>query len=115
MSLAIRLVPETLRTTAFGAIGAGYAAVGTPLAHPCSIFLIQNATDVGILWSLDGVNDHFFTPASGFILLDLTTNKTLPQGAFISQNTTVYAKRSAGAPGSGAIYVSVLYGINGNG
>lgn len=115
MSLAIRLVPETLRSAAFGAIGAGYSAVGTALANPCSIFLIQNATDESALFSLDGVNDHFFLPAGGFLLLDLTTNKTLPQGAFISQGTTVYVKRGGGAPTSGAVYVSVLYGMNGNG
>ena len=115
MSLAIRLVPETLRTLAFGAIGAGYAAVGAALAHPCSILLLQNATNSGSLWSLDGVNDHFFIPAGGFILLDLTTNKTLPQGAFISQGTIFYVKDSGGAPASGAVYVSVMYGLNGNG
>ena len=116
MSLAIKLLPETLRTAAFGAIGAAYSAVGTALAHPCSIFLIQNATDVAELFSLDGVNDHFFLPAGGFLLLDLTTNKTLPQGAFIGQGTTVYVKQGpAGAPASGSVYVSVLYGANGNG
>jgi hypothetical protein len=115
MSLAIRLVPEPLRTAAFGAVAAGYSAVGTALAHPCSIFLLQNGTDAGTLWSLNGVDDHFFLPAGGFLLLDLTTNKTLPQGAFISQGTIVYVKRSAGAPTTGAVYVSVLYGMNGNG
>ena len=115
MSLAIRLLPETLRSAAFGAVGAAYSAVGTALLHPCSIFLIQNATDAGALFSLDGVNDHFFLPASGFLLLDLTTNKTLPQGAFIGQGTIVYVKRSAGAPTTGAVYISVLYGANGNG
>ncbi len=115
MSLAIRLVPETLRTSAFGAIGVGYSAIGTALAHPCSIFLLQNATDGNALFSLDGTNDHFFLPSGGFVLFDLTTNKTLPQGAFISQGTTVYVKRSGGAPTSGAVYLSVLYGLNGNG
>jgi hypothetical protein len=115
MSLAIRLVPETLRTVAFGAIGAGYSAIGTPLANPCSIFLLQNDTNAGALFSLDGVNDHFFLPSAGFLLFDLTANKTLPQGAFISQGTTVYVKYSAGAPGAGSVYLSVMYGFNGNG
>lgn len=76
---------------------------------------MQNATNGNSLWSLDGVNDHFFIPASGFILFDLTTNKTLPQGAFIGQGTTLYVKQSGAAPSSGAVYVSVLYGLNGNG
>lgn len=115
MSLAIRLVPDPLRSAAFGAIGAAYSAVGTAFMHSVSVILFQNATNADVVVSLDGVNDHFFIPMGGFILFDLTTNKSLPQGAFISQGTIVFVKQSAGAPGSGAFYVSTLYGINGNG
>lgn len=113
MSLAIRLLPEPLRSSAFGAVGAPYSAVGTAFAHPISIILIQNATDAGALFSLNGVDDHFFIPGGGFVLLDLTTNKTVSTGAFIGQGTIVYVKRAAGAPTTGSVYVSVLYGAVG--
>ena len=116
MSLAIRLFPEPLRTVAFGAVGAGYVAVGTPLAHPSSIFMMQNGTDVALLYSLDGVNDHFVVPSNGFILFDLVTNRTLPQGAFFGQGTQVYVKQgSSGAPATGNTYVTSVFGLNGNG
>jgi hypothetical protein len=110
MSLAIRLYPEPLRSLPFGSIGVGYTIIGTALTHPSRVFEILNLTDATVLFSLDGINDHFILPTQGFILIDCTANKTADMaGAFIAQNTSVYAKQS-GVPTSGAVYVTTLYG-----
>jgi len=42
---AIRFTPEPLRSLAFGSIVAGYTAIGTALANPVRILLLQNFTD----------------------------------------------------------------------
>ena len=116
MSLAIRLFPEPIRSLAFGSIGGSFAAVGAPIAHPSSIFMMQNGTDVELFFSLDGIHDHFLVPSNSFILFDLVTNRTLSQGAFFAQGTQVYvAQGPAGAPTVGSAFVTTVYGLNGNG
>ncbi len=101
---------EDLRTVAFGSVTSGYTAVGTPTEHPVRLICFTNTTDKVILFSLDGVNDMIVVPNGSFKLLDLTANKTSNDSILaISANTTIYAKYAA-APGSGAIYVEVLYG-----
>ena len=110
-SLAIRLLPETLRTLAFGGIGGAYAAIGAAFANPSRILYITNTTDVVLTFSLDGVNDHFVVPTGAGLIVDVMTNRSNPGGAFvISQGTVVYVK---GAPTSGAVYLSTFYGANG--
>lgn len=110
MSFGIRLVPDTLRTVAFGAIGANYSAVGVPFAHPMRIVSIKNLTDEDLLFSFNGVNDHEIVPAGAGIVWDFCTNRVSTAGAFISTGTQIYVKQS-GVPTSGAVYVSCFYGF----
>lgn len=109
-ALSIRLLAEPLRTLAFGAIGPVYMGIGTALDNPCRILNIQNQTDVSILFSLDGVDDHFLLPANGFILLDVSSNEVHNGGWFISQGQRFYAKSNGFLPTSGAVYLSAFYG-----
>lgn len=111
---SIRLIPQPIRSLDFGSIGILYAAVGTPLDLPASIIIFQNNTDAPVFFSLDGVNDHFFLPQNGFLVLDLTTNKSLDQGAFISQGTQVYVRNLFAAGTMNDVYVSVMSGFQGN-
>lgn len=108
----IRIVPETLRSSAFGAIGAGYTAIGTPFAHPIRTILIQNLTDANLLYSFDGINDHLILPTSGFFLYDVMANRSGEDrgAAYLAYATTVYVKQS-GLPTSGAAYVSVFFAV----
>jgi len=108
-SQAIRLVPETVRTLAFGDIGAGYTGVGTAITNPVRILHIQNLTDTSLMFSYDGVNDHFALPASGFLLLDITANKSRDQGFYLAEGTRVYVREIV-TPTTGSVYVSVYYG-----
>jgi hypothetical protein len=111
LSSAIRIVPDTLRTLAFGSISGTYAGIGTPFTYPVRIMHIYNGTDVLLTFSIDGINDYFVVPASSFILLDLTANMTAYGGAaYIGAGTRIYVK---GSPSLSAVYLSVWYGTNG--
>lgn len=110
-NLSVRLLAEPLRSLAFGSISGTYAGIGTVLSNPCRIIHFTNTTDVLLTLSFDGVSDHFVLPANGFLLLDVTSNKTVTGGSFtISQGQRFYAK---GAPTLGAVYIAAFYGANG--
>ena len=106
---AIRLLFEPVRSLAYTSVASGYTAIGTPLVYPARQIFVQNDTDVTLMFSIDGVNDHFPLPTSGFLLLDITSNKTHEQGFYIGQGTTFYVKE-VGSPSTGTVYVSVMYG-----
>lgn len=108
--LAIRIQAEPVRSQVSAAIVVGYTAIGTPFDEAIRILFVQNLTDSTVMFSLDGVNDHFPLPSNGFLLLDITTNKTIPQGAFIAKGTTVYVKEEGVSPTTGTVYVSAFYG-----
>ena len=112
MSLALRIIPEAVRSLAFGGIGAAYANVGTALANPSRILLVQNLTDATLMFSLDGgVSDAFPLLANASFLLDVTANRTMDRGAFIAQGTQIMVKR-VGVAGAGSVYVSSFYGTS---
>jgi hypothetical protein len=110
MSRPIRILPEPVRTLGFASIGAGYMGVGTAISHPARILFIQNLTDQTLMFSLNGIDDHFPLPGSGFLLLDVTANKIFQAGAFVSEGTRLYVKDLGVAPGSGSVYFTVFYG-----
>lgn len=112
MNLSVRMLPETLRSLAFGAIGAGYAAVGTPFAHPAVILELQNGTDETLFFSFDGVNDHVVLPAAGFILLDVKANAGQAGALYIGQDTTIWVRYGTTPPTVGNAYVMMFYGAN---
>jgi len=104
------LYPQTLRSLAFGDIGASYAAVGTPLAIPARVVKFFNGTDAPVLISWDGTTDHEFLPPGAFLLIDVATNATkYTNFCAIAAQTQFFVKRASGAPSSGAFYIS-LYG-----
>lgn len=109
-SYSIRLQAETLRSLAFGSIGAAYMGVGTAFAHPIRLVHLTNNTNADLIISLDGINDHIFIPTKGFMLLDITANKTREQGWYIAEGQRFYVKQDSGAPSSGGFYVTALYG-----
>lgn len=111
MSLAKRFEPEIVRSIASGAIGAAYAAIGTAFTNPVRILFVQNLTDATLMFSFTGIagQDHFPLPANGFLLLDVTANKTLDHGFFISEGWIIYVREIV-APTSGTVYVSAFGG-----
>ena len=110
-ALSIKILPEAVRSLAFGSISAAYMGIGTPLSNPSRIFLIQNLTDALLMFSFDGITDHIPVAANGFVLLDITANKTVSQGFYIAEGTRIYVKE-VDTPTSGSVYVSSFYGID---
>lgn len=112
-ALSVRMLPLPLRTLAFGSITASYVAIGNAFEFPVRIIYLQNLTDVTLKFSFDGVTDHLVLPTNGFILLDVTANKNMPQGFSIAQGTKIYVTR-IGTPSTGSVYLSAFYGFTGN-
>jgi len=112
MSFEIRMAAEPLRKLGFASIGAAYMGVGTAITHATRILHVQNLTDKLLLFSFDGINDHFPLAANGFLLLDIASNKTVPQGFFLSEGKRIYVKEDTAAPTSGSVYVTVIHGAD---
>ena len=110
MSLSIRLKAETVRSLAFGSIGAAYMGVGTAMFRPIRIMMIQNLTDENLMFSFDGIDDNFPLPKNGYILLDVTANKTRDEGFFLAEGERLYVKEITATPTSGSVYFTTFYG-----
>jgi hypothetical protein len=109
VALAIRIQFEPVRSLGFASIGAGYMGVGTAISNPARQFFIQNLTDVTLMFSFDGIHDHFPLPTNGFLLDDITSNKTQLGGFYLAEGTRLYVKE-IGAPSTGSVYFSIMYG-----
>lgn len=110
MSLAVRLMPEVVRTVAFGAIGAPYVGIGTAVTRPIRVFLLQNTTDVILMFSFNGIDDHLPLPSNGYMIFDISSNQTFNQGFYLAEGQRLYVKQISGAPGLGAVYFTTFYG-----
>ena len=108
-SQSIRLAPEVVRSLAFGSIDASYMGIGTAMDKPIRIFLLQNITNANLMFSFDGIDDHLPLPANGYILLDITANKTRESGYYLAEGTRIYVKE-IDTPTSGNVYLTTFYG-----
>lgn len=109
MAASLELRSEAVRSVAFGSVGASYTPIGDQLDKPIRIMMIQNLTDALLMFSFDGVNDHFPLPANGFMLLDVTTNRLNDAtGFYISKGTQMQVKQ-VGVPTTGSVYLTTLY------
>jgi hypothetical protein len=110
MSKEIRFQPEPVRTVAFGGISGVYAGVGAEMTRPIRMMIMQNLTDVLVMFSFDGINDFIPLPTNGYAALDITTNKTVDAGFFLAEGQRLYVK-DMGLPATlGAVYLSTVYG-----
>lgn len=101
---------EPLRSIAFGSISGAYAAIGTPFAHAARCIIIDNLTNANMTISFDGVNDHMIIVATSSRIIDYASNRVGPVDQLEQAiQTQVYVKQTSGAPGSGNVYVSVIY------
>jgi len=110
-NVSIRLLAEELRSLAHGSILAPgtYMGIGDALEHPARIVLIQNHTDAALMFSLDGLTDHFPLAANTQFVLDVSSNKTQDGGFYLAQGQRLYVTQ-IDAPSSGSVYLSVFYG-----
>jgi hypothetical protein len=111
MASGSQLRIEALRTLAFGAIGAAYANVGTPLVNPAQILILQNTTDATLMFSFDGgITDHIALMAYSSIIIDVSSDLVMSAGAlYISVGTQIAVKQRAGAASLGSADITTIY------
>lgn len=110
MNSSIRMKFEPVRTRGFATIGAAYMGVGTAISNPIRQFLVQNLTDVTLVFSWDGINDSFKLPKKAYFLEDITSNKTSTEGLYIAEGDRLYVKQDTVAPTVGEVCLTVMYG-----
>lgn len=109
-TLAVRLLAEPVRSLGEASISGTYAGIGTAISNPSRVIFVQNLTDATLMFSLDGINDHFPLPSNGFLVLDIASNQSHAQGFFMSQGQRLYVK-TVGSPSTGSVYFSTFYGV----
>lgn len=101
---------ETLRTVAFGAIGAGFTAVGAAFAGPLRLISITNLTNEDLIFSDDGVNDKIILPAGSGKVFDITSNRTNQENLLLPEGKFAYIRHAGVAPTSGSCYIETIIG-----
>lgn len=105
---------ETLRSVAFGSITNAFVALGTALANPARLVCFTNTTDTEMLISVDATNAIFVIPKNSYKLFDLTANRRSADLIFAFRAGTQFYIKYVSAPGSGNVYIEVLYGDAGS-
>ncbi len=126
-TLILGMAIEQVQYITAGNIDATYNAMATlggivGAQHGARQVLIQNGTDGDVMISDDGVTDKAPVFKGAFILLDVTSNKTNPAGAFyMPAGTVLYVTQLNAAaedafagdytdPTSGAVFATFFYG-----
>lgn len=105
-----KLAFETERVLIAGGIGAGYTLMGTLFTQPIRILVLQNQTDAGVTFSLDGDRDTITLQAKTMFSLDIATNRSYQSLLTGPMTMGPWVKRAEGVvPTVGAVYVSAFY------
>lgn len=112
-ALGVRTASETMRTLAFGAVGAAFTAIGTPITNASRMLKIDNFTDQTLNFSDDGVNTKFQLTTMTSLFLNITTNRSDVGGVYCyAAHTQFWVLAPGSAPGSGQVNVSTWYAYN---
>lgn len=106
-----RIAIDALSSKDFSTITAAYSEfdVNPALTNAASLILIQNLTDITVMFSDDGTNDKFPIASDSYILLDLDKFVDEPQIS-VSAGTRFQAKQVGGtAATTGSLYITVFY------
>jgi len=110
MAYPKKVLFETLRRIAFGAIGAGFTAVGAAFTGPVRILTITNLTDHNLIFSDDGVNDKWILPAGSGKVLDLSTNRTNQENFLLAEGKFAYIRHDGVAPTTSSCFIEATIG-----
>lgn len=108
MSTKNRAIFEPLKSAAHTAIGASYAALGTPLSAPAVVLSFKNQTNGDVLVSTDGTNDMLIIPSNSFNIFDVRTNSPINTDLMFAQGTQFYVKDGTSAPSAGSFYMESI-------
>jgi hypothetical protein len=111
--LGIRVAAEPLRSLGFAEITGDFAAIGDPFVFESRLVMIQNFTDELLLFSLNGIDEHFPLGAGSQIILDLCSDKTDQAGAWVMPaGQIIWTFAPIDNPTLGEVYVSTFYGAS---
>lgn len=109
--LSLKTKAEPCRTLNYSSIASvAYTGIGDRLVYPSRMILVQNYTDVAVWISLDGLNDHFPLLNQGYLVLDISANKTQNSGFYLAEGERLYCRQLNAVPSSGKIYFTSFYG-----
>lgn len=111
---SMRAFCDEVRTIDFSGISNAYAPIGTRLASAIRILHAQNLTDSILMFSYDGLVDHFPLNSQAYVIIDITTNQALTQGFFMPAGQRLYVRdmtdEGYNAPTIGAVWLTVYSG-----
>lgn len=105
-NLSVKLYPDTLRSIDSASFTGSYQAIGTALTQSTRIVKFTNNSNVLVLVSWDGTNNHEALPPGSFLLLDVSTNKENGNILEIPVGTQFFV---SGSSGTGLVYLSTYY------
>jgi hypothetical protein len=103
------IYPQIMQRIGYAGIADTFTQVGTPFVEPTVLFRVTNTTDQPLIFSIDGVNEHFAVVAGASATYDIATLHSSPGQSFLSANLTVFVEYSGTAPMSGNVYVESWY------
>ena len=107
---SIRAEFAPLRKIPFGDIAGAYTVIAPRFDESPRILKIFNTTDEAIFISRDGVEDHDFLPALGYLIYDFATNRSFDAETFgLSTRKTLWIKAAGALPTSGTVYITSIY------
>lgn len=117
MAYGKRLLFEPLRFIESEDITDSYSIAATmkdadgtiALNHPVRLIMIDNFTDQNMIFSFDGINDHFVVHSASSKVLDIGSNKEMDGSYFLGKGEVLYIKYAADPTNGTFVYYSVAY------
>lgn len=106
----IRLVVDPLQSIASGTIDASYMGIGPVWDRSARMVLINNHTNAFLLFSYDGITDHFTMLDYSSLLLTITNNDEGHEPFSLPALSRLYVKQLT-VPTHGSVYVTHFRGI----
>ena len=107
MSNNIKMTEDEVRTIDHAVIGVPYMGIGTAFDEPVRHLLVTNHTNGFLMFSFDGIHDHFPLVQYSFLSLDITQNNAVEKGFFISTGQRMYVRQII-APTTGEAYITTF-------
>lgn len=86
-----------------------WTEIGPATEYPAHQFLLTNTTDVEVSFTFDVGTPQFTLPPSTSFVCDITTNKSLTNGFYLSKGSQLWAIARS-APTTGFIFWTIFYG-----
>ena len=109
MAEGTRLLPGPLTLLGYAGVTPDVLINVTVFSQPARWVMVQNLTNQLLVYSWDGIGDHFVLPPCSDLVIDVSTNRGTPQTIAMPQEYGVWVRPFNTLPTSGTIFVSYLY------